>query len=69
MKVSKRYLLYLVYANHFLNFIDFVNMLNEMRFGQLSQQSILKFKSLSREIRYDDGMGPTELYVVNQFFG
>jgi ATP-dependent DNA helicase PIF1 len=38
-------------------------MLNEMRFGTLSQTSINKFKSLSREIRYEDGIGATELYV------
>jgi ATP-dependent DNA helicase PIF1 len=40
---------------------DFVNMLNEMRFGMLTQTSINKFKSLSREIRYEDGIGATEL--------
>ncbi|KAJ3515174.1 hypothetical protein NLJ89_g1922 [Agrocybe chaxingu] len=40
----------------------FVNMLNEMRFGNLSQKSIQSFKSLSREIEYDDGLGPTELF-------
>jgi ATP-dependent DNA helicase PIF1 len=36
-------------------------MLNEMRFGRLSRKSIAKFMSLSREIIYDDGLGPTEL--------
>lgn len=36
-------------------------MLNEMRFGRLSEQSIAKFKSLSRPILYDDGIEPTEL--------
>jgi ATP-dependent DNA helicase PIF1 len=41
--------------------VEFVNMLNEMRFGLLSQASIQKFKSLSREIIYDDGLGATEL--------
>ena len=40
---------------------EFVDMLNEMRFGQLSPQSIAKFKSLSREIVYEDGLGATEL--------
>lgn len=39
-------------------------MLNEMRFGRLTPRSIAKFKSLSRESRYDDGMGATELYVL-----
>jgi ATP-dependent DNA helicase PIF1 len=41
----------------------FVNILNEMRFGRLSQSSTAKFKSLSREIEYGDGLGPTELWV------
>jgi ATP-dependent DNA helicase PIF1 len=36
-------------------------MLNEMRFGRLSLASVNKFKSLKREILYDDGLGPTEL--------
>lgn len=43
--------------------VEFVDMLNEMRFGCLTQRSISKFKSLSREIVYDDGLGPTELQV------
>ena len=37
-------------------------MLNEMRFGNLTQHSIAKFKALSRHIQYGDGLGPTELY-------
>ncbi|KAI5118403.1 hypothetical protein M0805_007537 [Coniferiporia weirii] len=41
---------------------DFVDMLNEMRFGRLTPKSIAKFKSLSREIRYDNGMFATELF-------
>ena len=40
---------------------QFVDMLNEMRFGRLSEQSIARFRSLSREIRYEDGLGATEL--------
>jgi len=36
-------------------------MLNEMRYGALSQKSTARFKQLSREIVYDDGIGPTEL--------
>jgi len=39
-------------------------MLNEMRFGTLTQKSIQAFRSLSRPIEYDDGLGPTELYVL-----
>ncbi|OCB88619.1 hypothetical protein A7U60_g4217 [Sanghuangporus baumii] len=41
---------------------DFVDMLNEMRFGRLTSRSISKFKSLSREIHYEDGMAATELF-------
>ena len=40
---------------------EFVNMLNEMRFGELSQKSVAKFKTLSREKGYEDGLGATEL--------
>jgi ATP-dependent DNA helicase PIF1 len=43
------------------NTTEFIDMLNEMRFGRLSSQSIARFKSLSREIQYDDGLGATEL--------
>lgn len=43
---------------------EFVDMLNEMRFGRLSQQSIARFKSLSRAITYEDGLGATELSVL-----
>lgn len=39
-------------------------MLNEMRFGKLTDQSIKKFYALSRPIEYEDGLGPTELYVL-----
>jgi len=39
-------------------------MLNEMRFGNLSRASIAKFRSLSRNIDYNDGIGPTELYLL-----
>lgn len=42
---------------------EFVEMLNEMRFGKLTQASIEKFKSLSRPLKFDDGIVPTELYV------
>ena len=40
---------------------EFVDMLNEMRFGALSHKSVMKFKRLSREIIYEDGLGATEL--------
>jgi ATP-dependent DNA helicase PIF1 len=40
---------------------EFVDMLNEMRFGKLTTRSITKWKSLSREVKYDDGLNATEL--------
>jgi hypothetical protein len=42
---------------------EFVRMLNEMRFGKLTPTSIETFKSLSRPLKFDDGIVPTELYV------
>jgi ATP-dependent DNA helicase PIF1 len=44
-------------------------MLNEMRFGALSNESAQTFKRLSRAIEYDDGIGPTELYVFISLLG
>lgn len=43
--------------------IEFIDMLNEMRFGRLTKKSIDKFRSLNREIEYEDGLAPTELLV------
>lgn len=40
---------------------EFVKMLNEMRFGKLTSASIEKFKSLSRPLKFDDEIVPTEL--------
>lgn len=40
---------------------EFVGMLNEMRFGKLTPVCIEKFKSLSRPLKFDDGIVPTEL--------
>ncbi|EEB08617.2 pif1 helicase Pfh1 [Schizosaccharomyces japonicus yFS275] len=40
----------------------FVKILNELRLGKLSRESIQKFHSLSRNIRYEDGLLPTELF-------
>ena len=37
-------------------------MLNEMRFGKLTPGSIDAFKSLSRPIKYNDAIEPTELF-------
>lgn len=41
---------------------DFVEMLNELRLGRLSYNSISKFRSLDRELQFDDGLEPTELF-------
>ncbi|KAI0724206.1 hypothetical protein C8T65DRAFT_563301, partial [Cerioporus squamosus] len=40
----------------------FVDMLNAMRFGNLDAEATLAFRKLSREVKYDDGIEPTELY-------
>jgi ATP-dependent DNA helicase PIF1 len=37
-------------------------MLNEMRFGNLTRESIQRFKSLERPIYYGDGIAATELF-------
>lgn len=44
---------------------EFIEMLNEMRFGKLSQASIVKFGKLKRVPKYTDGIEPTELYVLD----
>lgn len=38
-------------------------MLNEMREGRLSDKSIRAFKSLNREMKWDDDLQATELCV------
>jgi hypothetical protein len=45
----------------------FVNMLNEMRFGQMKPESVARFKALAREVKYEDGINATELYVAILF--
>lgn len=37
-------------------------MLNEMRFGRLSNESIVAFKSLARPLKFNDGIEPTALF-------
>ncbi|KAI0651482.1 hypothetical protein C8Q79DRAFT_38298 [Trametes meyenii] len=37
-------------------------MLNAMRFGKLHPEAVAAFRNLSREVHYDDGIEPTELY-------
>ena len=39
-------------------------MLNAMRFGKLNDDAIQAFRNLSRPVKYDDGIGPTQLYGV-----
>lgn len=39
----------------------FIGILNEMRTGKMSPESVSKLQSLSRELRYTDGIEPTEL--------
>lgn len=43
------------------SYLAFVDMLNAMRFGLMDSSTIKIFKGLSREVVYDDGLGPTEL--------
>lgn len=39
----------------------FVDMLNAMRYGDLDQRTIAEFRKLSRPVKYEDGIEPTEL--------
>ncbi|TFY61108.1 hypothetical protein EVG20_g7185 [Dentipellis fragilis] len=45
---------------------EFVGMLNGMRFGQLSPETITRFRGLARPVTYDDGIEPTELYPTRR---
>jgi ATP-dependent DNA helicase PIF1 len=40
----------------------FASMLNRMRLGQIDDDIVAQFTALSREVQYDDGIEPTELY-------
>ncbi|KAF8139879.1 hypothetical protein EV363DRAFT_1151563, partial [Boletus edulis] len=40
----------------------FVDMLNDMRLGKLDSHAIQAFRSLSRPLHYEDGIGPTQLF-------
>ncbi|KAI0762728.1 PIF1-like helicase-domain-containing protein [Fomes fomentarius] len=42
--------------------LEFVDMLNAMRFGRLDEETTKAFYRLDREVKYDDGILPTELY-------
>ena len=39
----------------------FVDMLNAMRYGQMDAAATRAFRALEREVKYDDGIEPTEL--------
>lgn len=41
---------------------EFANMLNEMRLGRISDQTVKKFKALSRPLQFEDGLEVTELF-------
>src|ERR1700761_7764594 len=41
----------------------FAGMLNEMREGRLKPESIARFRSLNRAIKFEDALEATELYV------
>lgn len=46
--------------------LAFVSMLNSMRFGVLDSATVKTFSNLTREVVYDDGLVPTELYVLQK---
>ena len=41
--------------------LAFVDMLNAMRFGKIDQDMTRTFRTLERDIKYNDGIEPTEL--------
>lgn len=46
-------------------FLEFIEMLASMRTGVLVDWHIEEFQKLRREIHYDDGISPTQLYVMH----
>jgi ATP-dependent DNA helicase PIF1 len=44
----------------------FVDMLNALRFGRLDAPTIAAFMALSRPIKYEDGIEPSELYPTRR---
>lgn len=42
----------------------FVKILNEMRHGLLSPESVRILSTLNREVKYEDGITPVELYPI-----
>lgn len=45
--------------------LGFVAMLNEIRFGQISHETVERFMSLSRPLQTVNGVEPTELCVIS----
>lgn len=45
-------------------FSEFVDILNNMRLGNLTNAAVRKFHQLQREVKYEDSLRPTELYVL-----
>lgn len=45
-------------------FLAFIEMLASMRTGVLEDWHKEEFQKLCRQIRYDDGISPTQLYVT-----
>lgn len=41
--------------------VVFAGMLNEMREGRLSSQSIARFRTLQRDLKFEDALEATEL--------
>lgn len=61
-KIRVRVFLNVLYAyGYSLLVTAFVDMLNSMRFGQMDSKTIEAFTKLSRKVKYDDLIEPTEL--------
>ena len=43
----------------------FVELLNDMRLGNLRHEAKLQIKRLDRRVVYNDGIEPTEMYVMS----
>lgn len=44
----------------------FIDILNEMRMGRMSAESVRHFQRLNREVKYADGIVPTELFPTRE---
>ena len=49
-------------------FLVFVDILNSMRFGNMTSVTIQRLHALSREIQYQDGILPTDLWALTSLF-